>query len=362
VVSGPELPSFAQFKNSYTGQEIDKSTGLYFYQSRFYDPDIGRFIQADTVIPEPADGQTFNRYTYVNNNPFKFTDPTGHVIAIVAIIGIISKVVAVAAACYAVYQAAQAFCPATVWSAFCSVLSAVAVCSGNPVLLGVSLTLTGFNMVPTAVQAAQGDQGALTNFMIQATMFCIQLYSYHQQVGAQNAAAQNATGAGSTETGEGEYLETEAHGLPSAMSSNEGGASRLEYKKYTTFSNKLENTPPTQGLKLSLNELKSVTDKSAASFLSKEGRWGPLRYVGGHLVERTSYYWNRLAPKAWEWSPDLSSCGCTSFSDPLATKMVSDVNASFGGIPEGLEIGVKDVQRTITAFGESLSFIHDTTY
>ncbi|HGE71965.1 TPA: RHS repeat-associated core domain-containing protein [Candidatus Poribacteria bacterium] len=77
-IIGPELPTWAAFKNSYTGQEYDKSTGLYFYQSRFYDADIGRFISADTVIPQPADGQTFNRYTYVNNNPFKFTDPTGH--------------------------------------------------------------------------------------------------------------------------------------------------------------------------------------------------------------------------------------------------------------------------------------------
>ncbi|HGE71963.1 TPA: hypothetical protein ENX78_14080, partial [Candidatus Poribacteria bacterium] len=46
-VIGPELPFFAQFKNTYTGQEYDRSTGLYFYQSRFYDADIGRFISAD---------------------------------------------------------------------------------------------------------------------------------------------------------------------------------------------------------------------------------------------------------------------------------------------------------------------------
>ena len=78
VINGPTFEWDAGPKNTYTGQEYDKSTGLYFYQSRFYDADIGRFISADTVIPQPADGQTFNRYTYVNNNPFKFTDPTGH--------------------------------------------------------------------------------------------------------------------------------------------------------------------------------------------------------------------------------------------------------------------------------------------
>jgi hypothetical protein len=29
-------------------------------------------------VPSPADGQAYNRYTYVNNNPFKYVDPTGH--------------------------------------------------------------------------------------------------------------------------------------------------------------------------------------------------------------------------------------------------------------------------------------------
>jgi len=85
-IIGPELPTWAAFKNSYTGQEYDKSTGLYFYQSRFYDADIGRFISADTIVPEPTDGQSYNRYTYVNNNPFKFTDPTGHFISILALL------------------------------------------------------------------------------------------------------------------------------------------------------------------------------------------------------------------------------------------------------------------------------------
>ena len=77
-IIGPPLPSWAAFKNSYTGQEYDKSTGLYFYQARFYDADIGRFISADTLISSPINGQTYNRYTYVNNNPFKYNDPTGH--------------------------------------------------------------------------------------------------------------------------------------------------------------------------------------------------------------------------------------------------------------------------------------------
>lgn len=68
----------ANVKHKYTGQELDDSTGLYFYNARYYDPILARFIQADTVVPSPFDPQTVNRYSYVQNNPLVYTDPTGH--------------------------------------------------------------------------------------------------------------------------------------------------------------------------------------------------------------------------------------------------------------------------------------------
>ncbi|MGD8123065.1 RHS repeat-associated core domain-containing protein, partial [Vibrio sp. TRT 2004] len=40
---------------------------------------IGRFLSADTFVPEPSFSQSYNRYAYVLNNPVKFNDPTGHV-------------------------------------------------------------------------------------------------------------------------------------------------------------------------------------------------------------------------------------------------------------------------------------------
>jgi hypothetical protein len=46
-------------------------------QARFYDPVIGRFLQPDTIVPDPADPGAFNRYSYVYNNPLRYTDPTG---------------------------------------------------------------------------------------------------------------------------------------------------------------------------------------------------------------------------------------------------------------------------------------------
>ncbi len=62
----------------FTGQREEAALGLYFYNARWYDPTLGRFIQPDTLVPDPADARMFDRYAYVNNNPLKFSDPTGH--------------------------------------------------------------------------------------------------------------------------------------------------------------------------------------------------------------------------------------------------------------------------------------------
>ncbi len=65
-------------KYKYTGQQEDASTGLYYYKARFYDPGVGRFLTADSVLPNFADTQAFNRYMYVEGNPVNHNDPSGH--------------------------------------------------------------------------------------------------------------------------------------------------------------------------------------------------------------------------------------------------------------------------------------------
>ena len=62
----------------FTGQILDESSGLAFYNARYYDPTIGRFITPDSIVPNPLNGQDYNRYTYVRNNPVKYNDPTGN--------------------------------------------------------------------------------------------------------------------------------------------------------------------------------------------------------------------------------------------------------------------------------------------
>jgi RHS repeat-associated protein len=64
--------------HTFTGQRRDGDTGLLFYNARWYDPAVGRFLQADTIVPEPGDPQSLNRYAYTRNNPLSRVDPSGH--------------------------------------------------------------------------------------------------------------------------------------------------------------------------------------------------------------------------------------------------------------------------------------------
>ena len=62
----------------YTGQREAAESGLYFYGARWYDSALGRFIQADTIIPSPGNPMAWDRYAYVLNNPLRLVDPSGH--------------------------------------------------------------------------------------------------------------------------------------------------------------------------------------------------------------------------------------------------------------------------------------------
>jgi RHS repeat-associated protein len=70
---GTELDRVGSDPNrfSYIGREFDEEINLYYVNARYYDATIGRFINVDPV----QDG--WNWYVYANNNPLKFTDPTG---------------------------------------------------------------------------------------------------------------------------------------------------------------------------------------------------------------------------------------------------------------------------------------------
>lgn len=70
-------PAYGLVKYQYTGQySYDVEFGLLFYNARWYDPSLGRFAQADTIVPGGTQG--LDRYAYVNNAPINYVDPSGH--------------------------------------------------------------------------------------------------------------------------------------------------------------------------------------------------------------------------------------------------------------------------------------------
>ena len=60
-----------EHQGKFTGKDFDEETGLYYFNARWYDPELGRFISVDPI----KDG--VNWYVYCSNNPLIFVDPTG---------------------------------------------------------------------------------------------------------------------------------------------------------------------------------------------------------------------------------------------------------------------------------------------
>ena len=65
----------------YTGGIYDVSTGLYYLNARYYDPNDGRFISQDTYRGNSIDPSTLHLYVYCQNNPINYIDPSGHSVA-----------------------------------------------------------------------------------------------------------------------------------------------------------------------------------------------------------------------------------------------------------------------------------------
>ncbi len=68
------------YRAKFNGKELDEDTWLYYFSSRYYDPQRGRFLSADTRLggPGPEVQDAWNRYAFALNNPVTHADPTGH--------------------------------------------------------------------------------------------------------------------------------------------------------------------------------------------------------------------------------------------------------------------------------------------
>ena len=62
---------------TFTGQKRD-STGLMYYNARFYDPALGTFVSPDSMVPGAGQLINYNRFLYARGSPFEYSDPRGH--------------------------------------------------------------------------------------------------------------------------------------------------------------------------------------------------------------------------------------------------------------------------------------------
>ncbi|WP_215186234.1 RHS repeat-associated core domain-containing protein [Paenibacillus albidus] len=62
----------------YGGEFFDAETSLYYLRARYYDPYVGCFLSEDSYWEEDNNPLSLNLYTYANNDPVQFLDPTGH--------------------------------------------------------------------------------------------------------------------------------------------------------------------------------------------------------------------------------------------------------------------------------------------
>ena len=82
--------------------------GLMFYNARWYDPALGRFAQADSIVPPGAQG--LDRYAYANNNALSYIDPDGHFaipVAVIVAVVVITKVIDYGWTAYDAWQSTQ---------------------------------------------------------------------------------------------------------------------------------------------------------------------------------------------------------------------------------------------------------------
>jgi len=84
-----------QAKNEvcYTGGIYDQSTGLYYLNARYYNPEDGRFMTEDSYRGEIMKPETGHLYVYCANNPVNYVDPSGHWVVAVGVTSIASCVV-----------------------------------------------------------------------------------------------------------------------------------------------------------------------------------------------------------------------------------------------------------------------------
>ena len=146
----------------YRGYVYDRETGLYYLQSRYYNPTIGRFINADSQLAT-GDFTGLNLFSYCQNNPVVLKDPNGKlgIIAIAGIVvsGIIGGAVAAISAASSGKDGWEVAANFAIGAAVGAGTAAVAVAASAAMIAGTITTAAGTGVVAgsSAVIGALGD-------------------------------------------------------------------------------------------------------------------------------------------------------------------------------------------------------------
>lgn len=132
----------------FTGEQFDPESGLTYLRSRYYDPATGNFMGRDTYGGQLTNTQSLNRYSYVENNPVNFVDPSGHELTIAAAMYLIGGAIVGGLAEGAAESAIEDICKEV------PVNYNKALISGESKIIFMGALLTGGAAAPAAYLAA----------------------------------------------------------------------------------------------------------------------------------------------------------------------------------------------------------------
>lgn len=148
----------------YRGYYYDKETGLYYLNARYYDPETGRFISADsTQYLEPNTVNGLNLYAYCASNPVMNVDPSGRfILTLLSILGAVAISAAVGGLVGGITEAANG---GSFWDGF-----AGGAISGAISSIGIALGLATGGVLGLAIAGAIGFVGGVTGSVVQQGM------------------------------------------------------------------------------------------------------------------------------------------------------------------------------------------------
>ena len=142
----------------YRGYYYDAETGFYYLQTRYYDPTIGRFINADNyeLIAQLASSKELNMYAYCGNNPIMYTDPTGEIaLWLLALIGITASGIISGASAVMTKNETESTLGAFVGGFITGTISAIGLAAG------LAMGGVGGVLAATAIGGAGGVTGSV---------------------------------------------------------------------------------------------------------------------------------------------------------------------------------------------------------